>query len=90
MHWLNWFIWMDPPHISPLQSNSDTSVSRNISTVGIPDVNNSAAIDSKRAVNSSLSMAAIALWSVLELGKLKMADVANFTAVLWILWQTHL
>lgn len=89
MHWLNWLIWIDPSHISPLKSNSGTSVSRDISTVGIPHVNNSPAIDSKRAVNSSLCTAAVALWSVLELAKLKMADVANFTAVLWILWQTH-
>lgn len=90
MYWLNGLIWIDPYPISPLQSNSGTSVSRDISAVGIPHVNNSPAIDSKRAVNSNLCIAAVALWSVPELAKLRMADVANFTAVLWVLWQTHL
>lgn len=74
---LNW------SHISPLQSISGTSVSRDISRVGIPHVNNSPAIDSKRAVNSNLCIAAAALWSVPELAKLNHAHVANFTADLF-------
>lgn len=80
MYWLNWLIWIDPTHIIPLQSISGASVSRDISTIGIPHVNNSPAIDSKRAVNSNLCIAAAALWSVPELAKLNNADVANFTA----------